>query len=122
MGKHNRRNRPLSKNRSLRNETSLPLPSPVARPPNFPFSHSPTLPHLTHLTSADAYGLTVPLLLSSSGEKFGKSAGNAVFLDAGYTHPFDLYQVRFLSLFSRFLRLFFIPFLILFISFNPFHR
>ena len=40
------------------------------------------------------FGLTVPLLLSPSGEKFGKSAGNALFLDPALTHPFDLYQVH----------------------------
>lgn len=43
----------------------------------------------------EVFGLTVPLLLSPSGEKFGKSAGNALFLDAHITHPFDLYQVLF---------------------------
>ncbi|EMC94894.1 hypothetical protein BAUCODRAFT_59578, partial [Baudoinia panamericana UAMH 10762] len=36
-------------------------------------------------------GLTVPLLTTSSGEKFGKSAGNAVWLDGSMTSPFDLY-------------------------------
>lgn len=36
-------------------------------------------------------GLTVPLLATSSGEKFGKSAGNAVWLDRNLTSPFDLY-------------------------------
>ena len=36
-------------------------------------------------------GLTVPLLTTSSGEKFGKSAGNAIWLDAKMTSPFDLY-------------------------------
>ncbi|CAH7688356.1 hypothetical protein BY996DRAFT_7116911 [Phakopsora pachyrhizi] len=40
-----------------------------------------------------AYGLTVPLLTSSKGEKFGKSAGNAVWLDPTLTPPVDLYQV-----------------------------
>lgn len=40
----------------------------------------------------DAYGLTVPLLTTPSGEKFGKSAGNAVWLDPSMTKPFDLYQ------------------------------
>jgi tyrosyl-tRNA synthetase len=45
------------------------------------------------IREVDTYGLTVPLLLSPSGEKFGKSAGNALFLDSTYTHPFDLYQV-----------------------------
>lgn len=39
-----------------------------------------------------AYGVTVPLLTSSSGEKFGKSAGNAVFLDDKLTSPYQLYQ------------------------------
>ena len=33
----------------------------------------------------EAYGLTVPLLTTSSGEKFGKSAGNAVFIDSSLT-------------------------------------
>lgn len=40
------------------------------------------------------FGLTVPLLTTSSGEKFGKSAGNAIWLDANLTSPFDLYGVR----------------------------
>ena len=38
-------------------------------------------------------GLTVPLLTTASGEKFGKSAGNAVWLDPSMTTPFDLYGV-----------------------------
>ena len=38
-------------------------------------------------------GLTVPLLTTSSGEKFGKSAGNAIWLDRTMTSPFDLYGV-----------------------------
>jgi tyrosyl-tRNA synthetase len=38
-------------------------------------------------------GLTTPLLLTASGEKFGKSAGNAVWLDLSMTSPFDLYGV-----------------------------
>lgn len=41
-----------------------------------------------------AYGLTLPLLTTSSGAKFGKSAGNAIWMDSQRTHPFDLYQVR----------------------------
>ncbi|KAK4054358.1 tyrosyl-tRNA synthetase [Microbotryomycetes sp. JL221] len=41
---------------------------------------------------APAYGVTMPLLTTASGEKFGKSAGNAVWLDATLTSPFDLYQ------------------------------
>jgi len=39
------------------------------------------------------YGMTIPLLLTSSGEKFGKSAGNAVWLDPELTSVFDFYQV-----------------------------
>ncbi|KAF2271030.1 tyrosyl-tRNA synthetase-like protein [Lojkania enalia] len=39
-----------------------------------------------------AFGLTTPLLTSSSGEKFGKSAGNAVWLDQEMLNSFDLYQ------------------------------
>lgn len=38
------------------------------------------------------FGITVPLLTTSSGAKFGKSAGNAVFIDKNITTPFDLYQ------------------------------
>lgn len=40
-----------------------------------------------------AYGITVPLLLTSTGDKFGKSAGNAVWLDQSMTSVFDFYQV-----------------------------
>lgn len=43
-------------------------------------------------------GFTTPLLTSSSGEKFGKSAGNAIWLDRDMTSVFDLYQVCFPSL------------------------
>lgn len=39
----------------------------------------------------DPYGLTVPLLTTSSGEKFGKSAGNAIWLSPEMTPSFDLY-------------------------------
>lgn len=38
-------------------------------------------------------GLTTPLLTNSAGEKLGKSAGNAVWLDKDMTSPFELYQV-----------------------------
>lgn len=36
-----------------------------------------------------AYGLTIPLLTTATGEKFGKSAGNAVWLDERMTSLFD---------------------------------
>ncbi|KAI8060724.1 tyrosine-tRNA ligase [Gongronella butleri] len=42
--------------------------------------------------SPKAYGITIPLLLTSTGEKFGKSAGNAVWLDESMTTIFDFYQ------------------------------
>lgn len=38
-------------------------------------------------------GLTVPLLTTSKGEKFGKSAGNAMWLSRSMTSSFDLYGV-----------------------------
>ncbi|KZS98464.1 hypothetical protein SISNIDRAFT_404137, partial [Sistotremastrum niveocremeum HHB9708] len=39
-----------------------------------------------------AFGITTPLLVTSSGEKFGKSAGNAVWIDKDRTSIFDFYQ------------------------------
>ncbi len=38
------------------------------------------------------YGITFPLIKTSSGEKFGKSAGNAIWLDKNMTPVFDFYQ------------------------------
>jgi tyrosyl-tRNA synthetase len=37
-------------------------------------------------------GLTVPLITTESGHKFGKTAGNAVWLSADKSSPFELYQ------------------------------
>ncbi|KAK4195833.1 tRNA synthetases class I-domain-containing protein [Triangularia verruculosa] len=39
----------------------------------------------------DPVGFTVPLLTDSAGVKFGKSAGNAIWLDRFQTSEFDLY-------------------------------
>ena len=39
-----------------------------------------------------AFGITMPLITTSSGAKFGKSEGNAVWLSADRTSPFDFYQ------------------------------
>ena len=47
---------------------------------------------------ARRFGLTVPLLTTSSGEKFGKSAGNAIWLDPDMTSIFEQYQA---SLYTR---------------------
>jgi len=38
------------------------------------------------------FGMTVPLITTASGEKFGKSAGNAVWLDPEMTSPYQFYQ------------------------------
>ncbi|XP_044253839.1 tyrosine--tRNA ligase, mitochondrial [Tribolium madens] len=38
------------------------------------------------------YGLTVPIITSEMGDKFGKSAGNAMWLSPEKTSPFTLYQ------------------------------
>lgn len=43
-------------------------------------------------TEAPAYGMTVPLLTTPSGQKFGKSAGNAVFISEKLTTPFQMFQ------------------------------
>jgi tyrosyl-tRNA synthetase len=40
-----------------------------------------------------AYGLTTPLLTTSNGAKFGKSAGNAIWLNDRLTSVYDFYQV-----------------------------
>ena len=40
-----------------------------------------------------AYGITTPLLTTSSGAKFGKSAGNAIWLNEELTTVYDFYQV-----------------------------
>jgi len=57
-----------------------------------------------------AYGVTMPLVCDSNGQKFGKSAGNAIYLDSTKTSYFDFYQffvrtadadaVRFLQIFT----------------------
>lgn len=41
----------------------------------------------------EVFGLTTPLLTAENGEKFGKSAGNAVWLDENRTSVSDFYQV-----------------------------
>jgi tyrosyl-tRNA synthetase len=39
-----------------------------------------------------AAGMTVPLITTASGQKFGKTAGGAVWLDAKRTSPYAFYQ------------------------------
>ena len=40
----------------------------------------------------EAYGFTMPLILDSNGNKFGKSEGNALWLDKEKTSPYLIYQ------------------------------
>ena len=43
-------------------------------------------------TGDEVYGLTMPLVTDSQGNKFGKSEGNALWLDKERTSPYELYQ------------------------------
>jgi tyrosyl-tRNA synthetase len=62
------------------------------------------------LRGVEAFGLTFPLICDSSGQKFGKSEGNAIYLDANRTSYYDFYQffirtedadvIRFLKVFT----------------------
>lgn len=57
-----------------------------------------------------AHVITVPLITDATGKKFGKSEGNAVWLNADKTSPYEMYQfwmnvmdadaVRFLNIFT----------------------
>ncbi|XP_039376578.1 tyrosine--tRNA ligase, mitochondrial [Mauremys reevesii] len=47
---------------------------------------------VTKVTGEDVFGITVPLITSTTGDKLGKSAGNAVWLNRDKTSPFELYQ------------------------------
>jgi tyrosyl-tRNA synthetase len=40
----------------------------------------------------EVFGMTFPLVCDSTGKKFGKSEGNAIFLDARKTSCYDFYQ------------------------------
>ena len=40
----------------------------------------------------EAYAFTMPLILDSTGKKFGKSEGNALWLDKTKTSSYELYQ------------------------------
>uniref|UniRef100_A0A3Q3VRW4 Tyrosine--tRNA ligase n=1 Tax=Mola mola TaxID=94237 RepID=A0A3Q3VRW4_MOLML len=44
------------------------------------------------VSGEEVFGLTVPLVTSSVGDKLGKTAGNAMWLNRDRTSPFDLYQ------------------------------
>lgn len=63
------------------------------------------------LNGNEVYGITTPLVTKANGEKMGKSASGAIWLDRELTSPYDLWQyfrnvedqdvIRFLKLFTR---------------------
>jgi tyrosyl-tRNA synthetase len=65
---------------------------------------------IRRLRGGEAFGFTFPILCDSSGQKFGKTAGNAVYLDHNRTSYYDFYQffirtedadvIRFLKIFT----------------------
>ena len=44
------------------------------------------------ITGDQVYGFTMPLILDATGKKFGKSEGNALWLDESKTTSYELYQ------------------------------
>ena len=44
------------------------------------------------ITGDQVYGFTMPLILDATGKKFGKSEGNALWLDETKTTSYELYQ------------------------------
>ena len=44
------------------------------------------------ITGDGAYGFTMPLVTDSTGKKFGKSEGNAIWLDKNKTSSYKMYQ------------------------------
>jgi tyrosyl-tRNA synthetase len=65
---------------------------------------------IRRVRQGQAYGITFPLVTTSTGEKFGKTAGNALWLGPKKTSPWDFYQylfrqtdadvIRFLNLYT----------------------
>ena len=65
---------------------------------------------IRRVEGSEAYGVTFPLITTASGEKMGKTAQGAVWLDASRTPPYEYYQYwintddrdvsRFLALFT----------------------
>ena len=65
---------------------------------------------IRRMNQKTAFGITFPLISTSSGEKMGKTAKGAVWLDAARTSPYEYYQywintddrdvIRFLLLFT----------------------
>ena len=51
--------------------------------------------YIRRTNGAEVFGLTQPLLLTSSGTKFGKTEAGAVWLDPSKTSPYKFYQFWF---------------------------
>ncbi len=47
---------------------------------------------IRRLRGVETYGLTFPLISDRAGRKFGKSEGNAIYLDSRRTSPYAFYQ------------------------------
>lgn len=47
---------------------------------------------IRRVNSGKAFAITTPLLVGSDGKKFGKTAGNAIWLDPNLVSPYDFYQ------------------------------
>ncbi len=47
---------------------------------------------IRRLDRVEAFGLTFPLLTTAAGQKMGKTAAGAVWLDGARTRPFDFFQ------------------------------
>ncbi|NIZ19307.1 tyrosine--tRNA ligase [Entomospira culicis] len=47
---------------------------------------------IRRLHGEEVFGLTCPLIMTSSGQKMGKSENGAIFLDASLTSPSEFYQ------------------------------
>ncbi len=47
---------------------------------------------IRRINEAEAFGLTIPLLTNSNGQKMGKTEKGAIWLDPNKTSPFDFFQ------------------------------
>lgn len=47
---------------------------------------------ISRMEGGRAHAVVTPILTDSAGEKFGKSAGNAIWLDSSMTSPYAFYQ------------------------------
>jgi tyrosyl-tRNA synthetase len=54
--------------------------------------HNTKAPNLTQKSSEELFGLTTPLITTSSGTKMGKTEGGAVWLNADMCSPYDYWQ------------------------------